>query len=279
VGTPKTKVLGLIAGSGRLPFEVAEAAQERGLSLAVVAIEGNTDPAIAALAGGSLVWIAPGELGRLIDFLKAAGAQEAVLAGAVAKPELLRDPSRLRPDARAAGLLARLSDLGDDAILRAVAGEIESEGIEIASSVLHLADRLTPEGPLIPGLTPEGKEADLELGLRVGKTLGVHDVGQTVVVKGGTVVAVEALEGTDATIRRAAELVGSGTVAVKVAKPGQDLRFDVPVVGPRTVKLANECGVAAIGLESGCTLVLDARKTLPLAREVGLPIVGLRDAS
>jgi DUF1009 family protein len=279
VGSPKTTVLGLIAGSGRLPFEVAEAAREQGLELAVVAIEGNTDPGIDAVAGGPLVWIAPGELGRLIDFLKQAGVTEAVLAGAVAKPELLRDPSLLRPDARAVALLARLSSLGDDAILRAVAGEIESEGIQIVSSVLHLAHRMTPEGPLVAGLTPEGYEVDLELGLRAAKTLGVHDVGQTVAVKGGTVVAVEALEGTDATIRRAAELVGAGMVVVKVAKPGQDLRFDVPVIGPHTIELAVDCGVAAIGLEAGRTLVLDARKTLPLAREAGLPLVGLRDPS
>jgi DUF1009 family protein len=272
-------VLGLIAGSGRLPFEVAEAAQERGLGLAVVAIEGNTDPRIDATTGGPLVWIAPGELGRLIDFLKGAGVTEAVLAGAVAKPELLRDPARLRPDERALKLLARLSDLGDDAILRAVAGEIESEGIEIVSSVQHLADRMTPEGALIPGLEAEECESDLELGLRVAKTLGVHDVGQTVVVKGGTVVAVEALEGTDATLRRAAELAGPGTVAVKAAKPRQDLRFDVPVIGPRTVELAGECGVIAIGLEAGRTLVLDARRTIPLAREAGVALIGLRDPS
>jgi DUF1009 family protein len=272
-------VLGLIAGSGRLPFEVAEAARERGLELAVVAIEGNTDPGIRSAASGELIWIAPGELGRLVDFLKAARVEEAVLAGAVEKREILRDPARLRPDSRALKLLARMKDRGDDAILRAVAGEIESEGIRVVPSTLHLAERMTAEGPLVPGLTPEGCEADLELGLRVARALGVHDVGQTVVVKEGMVVAVEAVEGTDATIRRAADLVGKGTVAVKVAKPGQDLRFDVPAIGPRTVELARDCGLGAIGLEVGRTLVLDPRKTLPLARAAGLPIVGLGAAS
>jgi DUF1009 family protein len=274
-----TSDLGLVAGSGRLPFEVAEAARDHGVRLAVVAIEGNTDLGIRAFASGPFTCIAPGELGRLIDFLKEARVEEAVLAGAVAKREILRDPSRLKPDARALKLLARLSDRGDDSILRGVADEIEAEGIRVVSPVVHLGERMTQEGPLVPGLTAEGMETDLELGIRVAKTLGVHDVGQTVVVKGGTVVAVEALEGTDATIRRAAELAGPGAVAVKVAKPGQDLRFDVPAIGPDTVAVARECGVSAIGLEAGCTLILDPRTTLPLAREAGVALVGLRTPS
>ena len=272
-------VLGLIAGGGRLPFEVAEAALERGLDLAIVAIEGNTDPAIASVCEGPLVWVAPGELGRLIAFLKETGAGEVVLAGAVAKGELLRDPAKLRPDARALALLSRLRELGDDALLRAVADEIESEGIRVAPSTQHLAERLTPEGPLAPGLEAEACEDDLRLGLRVAHALGVHDVGQTVAVRRGTVVAVEALEGTDATIERARVLAGPGVVIVKVAKPSQDLRFDVPAIGPRTVELAAECGVLAIGLEAGRTLVLDARRTLALARDLGLGLVGLRGSS
>jgi DUF1009 family protein len=268
-------VLGLIAGSGRLPFEVFEAARARGFDLAVVAIEENTDPSIASLCDGPLLWVAPGELGKLIAFFQKARVDEVVLAGAVGKREILRDPAKLRPDARALALLGKLRELGDDAILRAVAEEIESEGIRVGSSTQHLAERLTPEGPLVPELLPEGHEAELELGVRVAKTLGVHDVGQTVVVKGGTVVAVEALEGTDATIRRAREVGGPGTVVIKVAKPSQDLRFDVPVIGPETVELAADCEVAAIGLEVGRTLVLDPVRTLDLARKRRLPIVGV----
>jgi DUF1009 family protein len=250
-------------------------AGDRGLELAIVAIEGNTDPEITGHASAASIWIAPGELGRMIEFLKAAGTQEAVLAGAVAKREMLQDPARLRPDARALQLLSRMKGRGDDAILRAVAEEIESEGIRVVPSTVHLAERMTPAGPLVPGLTAQGHESDLALGLHVARALGVHDVGQTVVVKEGAVVAVEALEGTDATIRRAAEVAGTGTVAVKIAKPGQDLRFDVPVIGPRTVELARDCGLAAIGLEAGRTLVLEPSETLRLARAVGLPLVGL----
>jgi DUF1009 family protein len=267
--------LGLIAGSGRLPFEIVEAAGERGLTVALVALEGNTDPEIERLAGGPCVWIAPGELGRLIDFLKEAGVEEVVLAGAVAKAELLRSTERLRPDARALALLGRLATRGDDALLRAVAEEIESEGIRVASSTAHLAGRITEEGPLVPGIDAPERAEDFALGLRVARALGAHDVGQTVVVKEGSVVAVEAVEGTDATIRRAGEVAGEGTVVVKVAKPGQDLRFDVPAIGPSTVALARDLGVAAIGLEAGRTILLDRRRTLRLALDSGIPIVGL----
>ncbi len=269
-------VLGLIAGSGRLPFEVAEAATACGVTLAVVAIEENTDPSIGSVCDRPVLWVAPGELGKLIDFFKKAGVEEVVLAGAVGKREILRDPAKLRPDARALALIGKLAELGDDAILRAVAEEIESEGIRVGSSIQHLAERMTPEGPLVPGLSAGGHESDLALGIRVAQTLGQHDVGQTVIVKDGTVVAVEALEGTDATIRRAAEVGGPGTVLIKIAKPGQDLRFDVPVIGPQTVELAADCGVVAIGLEVGRTLVLDPRQTLALARGRRLPIVGVR---
>lgn len=270
-----TARLGLIAGSGRLPFEVAEAAVERGLDLALVAVEDNTDPAIERVCDGPRIWIAPGELGRLIDFLKECGVREAVLAGAVAKREILRDPSRLRPDGRAIAVLGRLVGRGDDALLRAVAAEIESEGIRIVPSTAHLVERMTPEGPMVTGLDASGAEADLALGVRVARALGEHDVGQTVVVKGGAIVAVEALEGTDATIRRGGEVAGKGTVVVKVAKPTQDLRFDVPAIGPRTVETARDAGVAVIGLETGTTLVLEPARTLPLARECGIPIVGV----
>lgn len=267
-------VLGLIAGSGRLPFEVAEAATERGLRLAIVAIEQNTDPAIEAFAG-ELAWIAAGELGKLIEFFKSAGAQEVILAGAVAKPEMLSDPAALRPDARAIALLGRLTDRGDDALLRAVAEELESEGLSVVESTAHLGDRLTPAARLAGPEPGEEVRRDLALGLRVAHQLGRADVGQCVVVKGGTVLAVEAIEGTDDTLRRGAGFGGAGTVLVKAAKPHQDLRFDVPVIGRATVELAHELELAAIGLEAARTLVLERTRTLALAEEAGLAIVGL----
>ncbi len=269
--------LGLIAGSGPLPFEVAGAARERGLAVAILAIENNTDLAIESLATAGFTTIAAGELQRLIDFFKGAGVQEVILAGAVAKREMFADLAALRPDARALAAVARLRNRGDDALLRAVAEELESEGLSVISSTAQLGDRLTVEGPLVGGPLEDRVAKDLELGLQVAKALGRHDVGQSVAVKGGTVLAVEALEGTDAMMRRASRFaMGGGTVVVKAAKPDQDLRFDVPAIGPITIEVAQSCGVEAIGLEAGATIVLEREVTLRAAERAGIAIVGLR---
>lgn len=273
-------MLGLIAGSGPLPFEVAEAAGDLGLGVAIAAIERNTDPTIQSRARGPFAWFAAGELERLIAFFKDAGVDEVILAGAVAKRELLQDPAALRPDARAIALLSRLDARGDDALLRAVAQEFESEGLPVVPSTKHLEDRLvaegvmTGDGPLAPAV-----EADLALGLGVARSLGVYDIGQGVVVSSGTVVAVEAVEGTDAMIRRGAELAGPGSVVVKVAKPRQDLRFDVPAIGRGTIEVAREGGVVAIGLEAGRTIVLERKRALAGARRAGISVVGLKSES
>jgi DUF1009 family protein len=267
--------LGLIAGNGRLPFEVALAVREQGMEIATVAIEGNTDPAIAGVVSGPLVWLAAGELGRLIAFFLDSGVREVILAGGVTKPELLRDPAALKPDARAIALLAGLRERGDDAILRALAALLEGEGLRVVASTRHLGERLTPEGALTRGVPDAGLRADLELGLRVARALGTHDVGQSVVVKGGAVLAVEAVEGTDATIRRGAALGGAGAVVVKAAKPSQDLRFDVPAIGPATIEVARECELRAIGLEAGRTIVLERAQTRAAAESAGIAIFGL----
>jgi len=270
--------LGLVAGSGRLPFEVVEAARERGVRLAIAAIEQNTDPAIESLASDAFAWLAAGELGKLIEFLKGAGAGEVIFAGAVAKPEMLSDPAALRPDARALALLSRLDLRGDDALLRAVADELESEGLPVVDSTRYLGERLTAPGRLA-GPQPDARVArDLARGLEVARQVGGADVGQSVVMKEGTVVAVEAIEGTDETLRRAAQYAGAGAVLVKTAKPGQDLRFDVPAIGRATVDLAVECRLAAIGLEARRTIVLERDVTLAAADSAGLSVVGLEQA-
>jgi len=271
-------VLGLIAGSGPLPFEVAQAARERGLCVAIAAIEDNTDPKIEQEADGPFQWLNAGELGRLIEFLKAAGAREVILAGAVSKAEILRNPGRLRPDARARALLSSLVARGDDAILRAVASELESEGLCVVESTRYLGERMVRAGVLCGGPLDESTRADLELGMRVVQSLGVHDVGQACLVRQGTVLAVEALEGTDRMLRRGAEF-GSGAVLVKAAKPEQDMRFDVPVIGAGTIEIARECRLRAIGLEAGRTLVLEQARTLAQAEAAGIAVVGLERES
>jgi DUF1009 family protein len=271
------EILGLIAGSGPLPFEVAEAARARGLGVAIAALEGNTEPGIEALASAGARWFNPGQLGALIDFLGAAGAREVILAGAVSKRRILRDPAALRPDARALALLARLARsgrTGDDALLRGLAAELEAEGLRVIDSTRYLDERMTPEGALAGPAPSDALRADLELGLRVIVSLGAHDIGQAVVVKDGAVLAVEAVEGTDATLRRGAQF-GRGAALVKGAKPGQDMRFDVPVIGPDTIELARECALAAIGLEAGRTLILRRDAALAAAERAGIAVVGL----
>lgn len=271
--------LGLIAGSGRLPFEVAEAARESGIGLAVLAIEDNTDPAIESFATQGFTRIAVGELQRLIDFFKDAGPSEVILAGAVAKRDAIRDLASLRLDARALGILARLEHRGDDALLRAIAGELEAEGLEVVESTKYLGARMTPDGVVAGPAIDERRRADLELALDVAKTLGRIDVGQSAAVAEGTVLAVEAIEGTDEMMRRAAGLFGPGISIVKAAKPGQDLRFDVPVIGLATIELAAELEVAAIGLETGVTLILERDLACQAAERAGLSIVGLRQGA
>lgn len=267
-------VLGLIAGSGPLPFEVARAARERGLGLAVAAIEDNTDPALEREVAGPFQWLNAGELGKLVEFLRGSGAREVILAGAVSKRALLADPKRLRPDARALALLGRLAARGDDAILRAVAEELEAEGLPVVESTRYLGERMTRRGVHCgPPLEPAVRE-DLALGLRVIESLGAHDVGQACVVRQGTVLAVEALEGTDRMVRRAAEF-GAGAVLVKAAKREQDMRFDVPVIGPGTLEVAAEARLRAIGLEVGRTLVLEPERSYRAAERAGVTIVGL----
>jgi len=267
-------VLGLIAGSGPLPFEVAQAARERGLRVAIAAIEDNTDAGIEREADAAFKWLNAGALGALIAFLKDAGVREVILAGAISKSAILRDPSRLRPDARALALLSSLSARGDDAILRAVAAELEAEGLCVVESTRYLGQRMVRPGVLCGGPIDETLRADLALGMRLVRSLGAHDVGQACLVRQGTVLAVEALEGTDRMLRRGAEF-GSGAVLVKAAKPDQDMRFDVPVIGPGTIEVARECKVRAIGLEAGRTLVLEQARALALAQAAGIAVVGL----
>ncbi|MCP4003305.1 MAG: LpxI family protein [bacterium] len=272
-------VLGLIAGSGPLPFEVARAARDQAMEVAIAAIENNTDPEIERLIPGPISWFNAGQLGALIDFFKTSGVREVILAGAVSKRRILQNPSLLKPDERALGLLSKLAERGDDAILRALAGEFERDGLQVVDSARYLGERMTAEGRLAgPEPSPEVLE-DLQLGMSVIRSLGPLDVGQAALVKDRAVLAVEAIEGTDAMVRRGSSF-GKGAVLAKASKPGQDMRFDVPVIGPATIELAQECSLAAIGLEARRTLVLEREKTLDLADAAQVTVIGMRiDAS
>jgi hypothetical protein len=263
--------LGLIAGNGRLPLQVAREARRAGLRVVAVALRGETLPEIDQ-AADEVAWVAVGALRELLDTFRQAGVRRVVLAGGLDKPRLLRD---FRPDPAALQLLLTLKSREDDALLRALAGWLESEGVEVVDAA-----------PLVPGLyaaqgvltrrAPSAEEQEaMEHGWRVAKALGALDVGQTVAVKSGSTVAVEAVEGTDEVIRRAGRVAGPGVVVVKVAKPGQDLRFDVPTVGPGTIEAMAQVGATALGVEAASTLLLDRDDLTALADRHRIAVVGL----
>jgi DUF1009 family protein len=260
--------VGLIAGNGRFPLIFARTARAAGVEVVAVAHEGETPPELDAEVD-SITWIKVGELGRMIGSLQAAGIERAVMAGGIRKLALL---DHFAPDERALAFLARLGTLGDDALLRGVAAELEREGIRIVESTLFLSSLLTPRGPLTTRIPDEAQWKDVRHGIAVAKAIGQWDIGQSVVVKSGMVLAVEAIEGTDATIQRAGR---PGAVVVKVSKPDQDLRFDVPAVGPETVRVCRAAAVAVLAIEAGKTLLLDKDELLGLAEDADLAIVGV----
>lgn len=260
--------VGLIAGNGRFPLLFARTARAEGVEVVAVAHEGETLPELTGLVD-AITWIKVGALGRMIAAFQQAGIDRAVMAGGIRKAALLE---HFAPDERGMQFLARLGSLGDDALLRGVAAELESEGIRVVESTLFLSTLLTPGGALTKHVPDDAQWKDIRHGIAVAKAIGRWDIGQSVVVKSGIVLAVEAIEGTDATIQRGGR---AGAVVVKVSKPQQDLRFDVPAVGLETVRVCTAAGVAVLALETGRTLLLDKDEVLRQADTAGLSIVGV----
>jgi UDP-2,3-diacylglucosamine hydrolase len=263
--------IGLIAGNGRLPFLFARAARERGLSVVAVAHRNEADPALEAEVA-QLTWVKLGQVDRIIHAFREAGVQRAAMAGGIGRVRALTEA---RPDLGAMRILSRLRSLRDDALLRAVADYFESHGVTIVAPTDYLAQALCPEGHLAgPRLHP-AQEKDVALGREVATLLGQADVGQTVVVRDGSVLALEAVEGTDEAIRRGGRYGGAGAVVVKRCKPGQDLRFDLPAVGPRTLEVMGEVGARVLALEAGRTVLLDAPALFEGAEKSGITLIGL----
>jgi len=262
--------LGLIAGNGVFPIEVAKYARQRGITVIAVAHQGETGPDIES-AASAVTWIKIGELQKIVDAFSAAGVTEAAMAGGISRARL---KDSFAPDARALAMLSRIGRLSDDSILRGVAAEVESAGIKMIDPVPMIPHWLAPAGVAAGSVPDVARMRDLKLAFSVARQIGRLDIGQTVAVRDGMVAAVEALEGTDAALRRAAALVGPGLVVAKAAKPGQDLRFDRPAIGPATIELMGEIGAALIGLEAGVALVLECSRTLALAKEKGITVYG-----
>jgi DUF1009 family protein len=262
--------LGLIAGNGNFPIEVARAARERAISVIAVAHRGETLPELASDVD-QITWIKVGELERMIQTFKDADVKEAAMAGGISRARLSES---FAPDSRALAMLARIGRFSDDSVLRGVAAELEADGIAVIDPVPLLDHALAPGG-LIAGPTPSPAQlSDLRIGFRVLEALGDFDVGQSVAVRDGVVAAIEAVEGTDAVLRRAAAVWGPGLVIAKAAKRTQDLRFDRPTVGPATIDLLKEINAGMLGIEAAKTLLLDRHLTLSRAAEAGITIYG-----
>jgi DUF1009 family protein len=266
--------IGLIAGNGQFPFLVLRAARGLGYRLVVVAIRDEAFPDLERLAGElggvEFHWIALGELGRCIETLRRAGVSRGVMAGQVKHVKLFTD---VMPDATMTAVLARLPANNTDALISAVAGALHQQGITLVDSTALLADLLPKPGVLTARAPDEAMQKDFEFGYRIADVVAGLDIGQTIVVKERAVVAVEAMEGTDAVIARAGALAGAGVRVVKVAKPRQDMRFDVPVVGVATIAAMEDAGADGLSIDAGKTLVLDGDAFVRAADAAGIVVV------
>jgi DUF1009 family protein len=274
VSRQRAEQVGLIAGSGKLPLLFAEAARERGLSVVAVGHEGETDPALAETVT-SLDWVRVGQVGRIADLLRAAGVRKAAMAGGITK---VRAISSVRPDLGALRVVSRLRSVRDDALLRAIAGYFEECGIEIIAPTDFLAKVLAPAGHLAGPKLTTAQERDVALGIEVATLLGQADVGQTVVVRNGHVLALEAVEGTDQVILRGGQLGGRGAVVVKLCKPEQDPRFDLPAIGLTTLESMKTAGAAVLAVEAGRTILLDADELFTQAKRAEISLLGIEPA-
>jgi len=263
--------IGLIAGNGRFPIIFAENARQLGYTVSAVAHIGETEPELEKHVE-KIHWIKIGQLNKLIQAFKSDGVRHAVMLGGIKKTHVF---TTVRPDLRVLAMAGRLRLWKDDAILREFAAELEQEGIQICESTFGLSGILVEEGPLTKRRPTKKEWADVRYGWEIAETIGRLDIGQCVVVKDRVIVAVEAVEGTDKAIRRGGELAGNGTVVVKRCKPQQDLRFDLPAVGPRTIETMKAVLASVLAIEAGKSVLLDRQEMIRQADRAGIAVVGI----
>jgi UDP-2,3-diacylglucosamine hydrolase len=266
--------IGLIAGNGRFPFLVLQGARSLGHDVTVVAVKEEAFPELEAAArdaGADLHWVSLGHLGKCIKILKSAGVTRAVMAGQVKHVKIF---SGIVPDLTLLSVLTRLKARNTDALISAVADVMKGEGVELIDSTAFLEPLLAREGVLTNRAPTEEDVHDFVFGYRMADAIAALDIGQTIAVKHKAVVAVEAMEGTDEVIGRAGHLAGPGVRIIKVAKPKQDMRFDVPVIGIATIQAMRVAGAVALSVDAGRTLVLDGHHVFASANEAGIAIVG-----
>jgi DUF1009 family protein len=267
--------IGLIAGNGRFPFLVLDAARAQGHDVTIVAAKEETFPELNDAArrhGAAIHWISLGQLGKCISVLRDAGVTHAVMAGQVKHTKIFA--GGIIPDLTFLGVLKQLASKNTDGLIGAVANVLRERGIELMDSTLLLQPLLAGAGVLTARAPSEDEQKDFEFGYKMADAIASLDIGQTVAVKHQAVVAVEAMEGTDEVIRRAGQLAGSGVRIIKVAKPKQDMRFDVPVVGVATIEAMRAVQADAISVDAGRTLMIDGDAVITAANAAGVVIVG-----
>ncbi|MGH9321101.1 MAG: LpxI family protein [Vicinamibacteria bacterium] len=267
-----TGSLGLIAGEGKFPFLVLQEARRLGIRVVALLIEGEADPALAPAGEPDFHWVGLGDLSRSVGILRSAGVSRAILAGRVKHVKAF---DILKPDLLTLKALARFPSRAPGAMLGIVADIFAEEGIELLDSTILLREQMAAEGAMTRRKPSTEELASLELGFEMARGLAALDIGQTVVLKRMAVVAAEAMEGTDSTIRRAPEITEGPFVVVKVARPRQDMRFDVPVVGPSTIDFMSAAGASVLGLETGRVLLLEREELLKRAEAARVAVFGV----
>ncbi len=265
------KRIGLIAGGGQFPLIFAKSAKKKARPVYAIAYVNEADPQLEKYVD-EIEWIHLGQLRKLIRFFKKNHVHEAVMMGTIKKTRLFSD---VKPDTKAISLFVGMRDTHDDGLLRAFAKTLEKEGIQICASTLLLPELLAQEGTWTKRKLSQAEKSDVEIGWRCAKAIGSLDIGQCVIVGGGSVLAVEAMEGTDAAIIRGGKLGKGHAIVIKVCKPNQDTRFDIPAVGTRTLETMDTADVRALVIEAGKTVVFDREEMITLANEMKISIVAL----
>ena len=262
--------IGILAGGGQFPHLFCRAAQKEGRQVYIAGHKGETSPDLEELADG-FCWVKLGQLGKILKFFKQEGVKEAVFLGTITKTRIFKD---IFPDLKGLTLWNKIDIKQDDAILRAIAGEIEKDGIKVLESTCYLQDLLFPKGVLTKKKPNANQREDIRFGFRMAKAIGDLDIGQCVVVRDQSVLAVEAIDGTDATIRRGGALGHESAVVVKVRKPDQDFRFDLPATGLQTIESMIEVKAKVLAVEKGQSLLFDAERVIEAADKAGIIVGG-----
>ena len=263
--------IGIIAGGGQFPLLFIEAARKAGRKVMVIAHKGETDEQVAA-AADEVCWVKLGQLGKVISWFRKMRVGETVFLGTITKTQIFRD---VMPDLKALSLWNKIDSKQDDAILRAIAGALEKDGIAVRESTMYLQHLLFPQGVLTKKKPSTGQRKDIEFGWNHARAIGRLDIGQCVVVRDCTVAAVEAIEGTDAAIKRGGALVREKAVVVKVKKPGQDFRFDLPATGATTIRSLASVKGAVLAVEAGQALLFDREEMVRTADAAGIVVIGV----